>query len=74
MGMGYTSMYFLLFFGWNKGFITFCLFTLIYSASKRILYMHKVKNFLLDEQILSFKIDPHLRKAAKIYVYNKHRS
>ena len=29
--------------------------------------MHKEKNFLLDEQILSFQIDPHLRKAAKIY-------
>ena len=29
--------------------------------------MHKEKNFLLDEQILSFKIDPHLWKAAKIY-------
>ena len=29
--------------------------------------MHKEKNFLLDEQILSFKVDPHLRKAAKIY-------
>ena len=29
--------------------------------------MHKEKNFLLDEQILSFKIDSYLRKAAKIY-------
>ena len=64
MGMGYTSMYFLLFFGWNKGFITFFLLTLIYSASN---VYHKEKNFPLDEQILSFKIDPHLRKAAKIY-------
>ena len=29
--------------------------------------MHKDKNFLLDEQILSVKVDLRLRKAAKIY-------
>ena len=29
--------------------------------------MHKEKNFLLDEQILSFKVGPHLRKAATSY-------
>ena len=64
---GYTSMYFLLYFGYNKDFIAFCMFTLIYSASD-IEYMHKNKNFNLDENILAIRLTPICGRQQKFMV------